>query len=45
MNFDPNKFLEYLPYMAKGMLGIGAVIGVIVLVTVILNAATKEKTE
>ena len=43
MNFEPTKFLEYLPYMAKGMLGIGVVIGIIILVTVILNAATKDK--
>ena len=43
MNFEPTKFLEYLPFMAKCMLGIGVVIGLIILVTVILNAATKEK--
>ena len=35
MNF--NNFVENLPYMGKGMLGILIVMGAIILVTVLLN--------
>ena len=39
MNF--NNFVDNLPYMGKGMLGILIVMGVIILVTVILNSIFK----
>ncbi len=41
--FEPMNFVENLRYMGLGMLGIFIVIGVIALLTVILNAATAEK--
>ena len=34
---DLKKFVEYLPYMGRGMLAIFIVIGAIALVTVLLN--------
>ena len=34
---DINNFVENLPYMGKGMLGILIVMGAIILVTVVLN--------
>lgn len=37
MNFEPVKFVENLSYMGKGMLGIFVTIGIIVVVTLILN--------
>ena len=40
--FNPARFLEALPYMGLGMLGIFVVIGVIILLTVILNQTTKS---
>lgn len=42
-NFEPMNFIKNLPYMAKGMLGILTVILIIILITVILNATTKDK--
>lgn len=44
MNFNPSAFMENLKYMGIGMLSIGIVIGIIILVTLLLNAATKPKT-
>lgn len=38
--FDPYAFVQGLPIMGKGMLGIFIVIGLIILVTVALNALT-----
>ncbi len=38
---DYTKFVENLPYMGKGMLGILIVMGVIILVTVLLNKLFK----
>ncbi len=35
--FEPQQFLDYLPYMAKGMVAILIVIGIIILVTGGLN--------
>lgn len=35
--------MENLKYMGIGMLSIGIVIGIIILVTLLLNAATKQK--
>ena len=35
--FNPDGFLEMLPYMGKGMLVIFALIGVIILATLLIN--------
>ena len=43
MNLNPMAFVENLRYMGIGMLGIFVVIGLIVLSTLILNAATAPK--
>ena len=42
MNFNPLAFVENMKYMGLGMLGIFVSIGIIVLVTVILNKTTKK---
>ena len=42
-SFEPMHFVENLRYMGLGMLGIFIVIGVIMLLTIILNAVTKER--
>lgn len=42
-NFNPKAFLDYLPYMGKGMLAIMVVIAVIILLTVLLNKTFKSK--
>ena len=39
---DLNNFVENLPYMGKGMIGILIVMGAIILVTVILNKVFSE---
>ena len=39
MNFQ--NFIDNLPYMGKGMLGILIVMGVIILITVLLNKIFK----
>ena len=36
-NFEPMNFVNNLGYMGKGMIGIFVVIGVIVILTVLLN--------
>ncbi len=41
--FEPMHFVENLRYMGIGMLGIFIVIGVIVLLTILLNSLTAEK--
>ena len=43
MNFQPFAFIQNLKYMGIGMLSIFIVIGVIILVTNILNTASKNK--
>ena len=44
--FEPMNFVTNLAYLAKGMLGILVVMGVIILTTVLLNKiSTKKKTE
>lgn len=43
LKFDPSAFVRGLPTMGKGMLGIFLVIGVIILVTMALNALTRKK--
>lgn len=45
VNFQPQNFITNLSYMAKGMIGIMAVILIIVAVTLILNKVTKDKNE
>ena len=42
--FEPLHFVENLRYMGLGMLGIFLVIGVIALLTIILNKVTEQKT-
>ncbi len=41
--FEPMNFVRYLYYMGVGMLGIGIVIGVIILITLLLNKIFKDK--
>lgn len=43
MNFHPEAFLSLLSYMVIGMLSIFIVMGVIILVTVLLNKLTSDK--
>ncbi len=45
MEFNPMNFIETLPYLGKGMLGIFVVMGVIIVSTVILNRASSGKKE
>lgn len=42
MNFNPHAFIDNLSYMGIGMLGIMLVIGVIIVVTMLLNFFTKK---
>ena len=42
--FDPMKFVDSLSYLAKGMLGILIVMGLIIVTTVVLNKlSSREK--
>ena len=43
MKIDVNGFMNTLPIMGKGLLGIFIVTAVIITVTYILNALTKSK--
>lgn len=43
MNFTPSNFVGNLHYLVAGMAGIFLVIGIIILMTVILNRLTKKK--
>lgn len=43
MKIDVNAFLDTLPIMGKGMLGIFAVTAVIILTVIILRELTKPK--
>ena len=43
LDFNPMAFIDNLKYMGVGMLGILIVIGVIILVTMILNKVTAKK--
>ena len=43
MNVEFNNFVENLPYMGKGMIGILIVMGAIILVTVLLNKVFSNK--
>lgn len=42
-SFEPVHFVENLRYMGLGMLGIFIVIGVIMLLTILLNKLTEKK--
>lgn len=42
-NFNPMAFVEHLKYMAQGMIGIFVVIGVIILITALLNKTTSKR--
>jgi len=41
--FEPEKFIDMLPYMGKGMLVIFVIIGVIILATVLINKLFANK--
>ncbi|MBQ8415670.1 MAG: oxaloacetate decarboxylase [Clostridia bacterium] len=41
--FEPMNFITNLPYLAKGMIGIMIVMGVIIGVTVLLNSISSRK--
>ena len=41
--FEPMNFVSSLAYLAKGMLGILVVMGVIILVTMLLNKLSAKK--
>lgn len=43
MEFNPSAFVDNLPYMGEGMLGILIVIGVFILVTLGLNKLLSKK--
>ena len=43
MFFNPALFLEYLPYMGIGMLGVFMIVGVIILSTFVIGKATKPR--
>ncbi len=43
LGFNPHAFIETLPYMGKGMLGIFIVIGIIIICATILNKLTGKK--
>ncbi len=43
INFVPQRFIESLSYMGKGMLIIFIIISVIILMTVLVNKIFKQK--
>jgi len=43
MDININNFVENLPYMGKGMLGILIVMGTIIVVTIVLNSIFSKK--
>ena len=43
MDINFNNFVDNLPYMGKGMIGILIVMGAIILVTVLLNKVFSNK--
>ena len=45
MNFEPMNFIHNLSYMGFGMLGILIVMGIIIIVTVVLENITSRKKE
>lgn len=45
MEFNPSKFVDSLYYLGTGMISIFIVIGVIILMTILINKVFKEKSE
>ena len=45
MAFNPGAFLNYLPYMGIGMLGVFMIVGIIIISTYIIGAATGNSTK
>ena len=43
MNINVDMFMNSLPYMGKGLLGIFVVIGIMILTIVMLNKVTSDK--
>lgn len=43
LNVDPGRFIEMLPKLAMGMISIFIVIGVIIIVTMVLNKIFSKK--
>ena len=43
MEFNPQNFISYLPYMGKGMLGIFVTIIIIIITTVVINKLFSRK--
>lgn len=43
LTFEPKQFINMLPYMGKGMLVIFVLIGVIILVTMLINKIFSNK--
>lgn len=43
IDFQPEKFLDMLPYMGKGMLVIFVIIGFIILSTLVINKIFSNK--
>ncbi len=43
LGFNSHAFIETLPYMGKGMLGIFIVIGIIIICATVLNKLTGKK--
>lgn len=42
MNFNPGAFIDNLYYMGVGMLGIMIVMGVLILITTLLNSVASK---
>ena len=45
MEFNPSKFVDSLYYLGTGMVSIFIVIGVIILMTMLINKVFKEKSD
>ena len=43
MNFNPMNFINNLPYLLKGELGLFVALGVIALSTIVLNKISEKK--
>ena len=43
VNFNPDALLDMLPYLGEGMLCIFIVIGIIILITTLLNKLASKK--
>lgn len=45
MKINVEQFLDSLPIMLKGFLGIFIILGIIIIATVLLNAVTKKESK